>query len=280
VVTAIDGPLLTALSMREACLLGVVQGLTEFLPVSSSGHLVVLQRFLAPMPPAEKLTVDVALHLGTLAAVVVYFRDDLLAMARGLLGRGEHAYARSWAWLLVLGTLPAAAVGLLWRHRIEAAFDSPLVTGACFLLTGTLLFLGSAVRGATRGEEKLGPRDALVVGCFQALALLPGVSRSGSTIAGALFRRARADVAARFSFLLSIPAIAGALAVEARSLAALTPVLGPALAIGVLSAAVTGFAAIAVLLRAVRAQKLHYFAYYCWALGAALLAGTLAGARL
>jgi undecaprenyl-diphosphatase len=272
VTVAVDA----ALSVWEACLLGVVQGLTEFLPISSDGHLAVFQFFLTPMPSAEKLAVDVALHLGTLAAVVAYFRRDLLGMAAAIVGRGGEAYARAWAWLLVLGTIPAGLAGVLLKPHIEATLDSLAVIGASFLFTGTLLYLGSAVRGATRGAETLGARDALVVGCFQALALLPGVSRSGTTIAAALFRRTRADVAARFSFLLSIPAISGALVVEAPSIAGLAPAARGPLAAGILVAALTGFAAIAVLLRMVRSQKLHYFAYYCWGLGTLVLAAALA----
>jgi len=269
----------TAFSLWEACLLGVVQGLTEFLPVSSSGHLAVVQHFLAPMPAEQKVAIDVALHIGTLAAVIAYFRRELLEMVRALVARQSTGYAWSWIWLLALGTLPAAAIGLALKHRIEAAFDSLPAIGACFLVTGTLLFLASAVRGAQRTEEKLDARDALVVGCFQAVALLPGVSRSGSTISAGLFRRARADVAAKFSFLLAIPAIAGAVASEGKAFLALSPELRGPLAVGVVVAAVTGIAAIALLLRLVRGGKLRYFAYYCWALGVAVLAGTaLSGA--
>ena len=261
-------------SVWEACLLGVVQGLTEFLPVSSSGHLALVQHFLTPMPAGEKVAVDVALHIGTLAAVLFYFRRELLDMAGALIGREAEPYARSWVWLLALATLPAALVGLPLKDRIEAAFDSLPLMGGCFLVTGVLLFLASAVRGAYGTEEELRPRDALVVGCFQAVALLPGVSRSGSTISAGLFRRARADVAAKFSFLLGIPAVAGAVASEARALSQLAPGTWGPLAIGVLVSAATGLAAIAVLLRLVRGGKLRYFAYYCWLLGSAVLVGS------
>jgi undecaprenyl-diphosphatase len=264
------------LPIWEACLLGVVQGLTEFLPVSSSGHLAVAQHFLSPLPARQKVAVDVALHVGTLVAVLGYFRRDLLAMVRALVGR-TGGWAWSWIWLLGLATVPAAVAGITLQHRIEAAFDSLPVVGACFLLTGTLLILASGVRGADRDEAALGPVDALVVGCFQALALLPGVSRSGSTIASGLFRRARGDVAARFSFLLAVPAIGGAVLLEGRELLALLPTAPLALGAGVVVAAVSGVVAIALVLRAVRAAKLFYFAYYCWALGVAVLGWALIG---
>jgi undecaprenyl-diphosphatase len=263
-----------ALPLWQACLLGAVQGLTEFLPVSSSGHLAIVQHFLSDMPEAEKVAIDVALHIGTLVAVVGYFRREIFEMAGALVGRRGAAYARTWIVLLFLGTLPAAVIGLALKDRIEAAFDSLPLIGGCFLVTGVLLFLASAVRGAHRTEEDLRPRDALVVGCFQAFALLPGVSRSGSTIAGALFRRARGDVAAKFSFLLSSPAIAGAVAVEGRTLATIGPAVGTPLLVGVGVSAATGVLAIAIVLRAVRQGKLRYFAYYCWGLGLLLLVGT------
>jgi undecaprenyl-diphosphatase len=259
------------LSLWEACLLGVVQGLTEFLPVSSDGHLAVLQHFLTPMPAEQKLAVDVALHLGTLVALLVYYRDELVGMAAAMLGR-RGGYARTWIGLIILGTLPAAVAGLTLRDRIAATLDSLPAIGVFFLVTGTLLFLASAVTHPDRDEEALGVRDALLIGSFQATALLPGISRSGTTIAAGLFRRARADVAAKFSFLLGVPAIAGAIVVEGRSILALDPGARVPLAVGVVAAALTGFLAIALCLRLVRAARLHWFAYYCWAIGAAVLA--------
>jgi undecaprenyl-diphosphatase len=267
------------LPVWEACLLGLVQGLTEFLPVSSSGHLAVVQHFLSPLPAEQKVAFDVALHVGTLVAVLAYFRRDLLAMLGALVSR-TRGWAWSWIWLLGLATLPAAVVGLALQERIEAAFDSLPAVGICFLVTGTLLFVASGIQGADRDESALGVVDALVVGCFQAFALFPGVSRSGSTIASGLFRRARGDVAARFSFLLAVPAIGGAVLLEGRALLALLPVAPAAVGAGVLVAAVSGVLAIAIVLRALRAAKLFYFAYYCWALGVAVLGwALLAGVR-
>ena len=266
------------LSVWQACLLGAVQGLTEFLPVSSSGHLAVVQHFLPAMPSEEKVAVDVALHLGTLVALLVYFRGELWAMARSLGAHPPAGHARRWIWLVGLATLPTAIAGLALREYVEASFDSLLVIGGCFLVTGVLLFFASAVRGADRTEDALGPRDALVVGLFQVIAILPGLSRSGSTISGALFRRTRADVAAKFSFLMAIPAVAGAIVLEGRPLLAIPPGLRVSLAAGIATALVTGFLAIALLLRIVRSGKLRYFAYYCWAIGIAVVATAVVGA--
>lgn len=261
------------ISVGEACLLGAVQGLTEFLPVSSDGHLALVQQFLTPMPPDQKLAIDVALHAGTLVALIVYFWADLWGMARELLEPRRGGYLRGWIWLLIVGTVPAVIVGLSLRDLVADTYDSLWIIGAGFLATGTLVYLGSCVRGALRSEETLGRNDALMIGFFQVWALLPGVSRSGSTIAAGLFRRIRPDVAARFSFLLGIPVVGGAVVLEGPKALALGPDAYTPLAAGILVALLTGIAAIWTLMRAVAGGKLHWFAYYTWALGAAVLLG-------
>jgi len=278
-VSGAAAPLVAALSIRDACVLGAVQGLTEFLPVSSDGHLAVFQHFLTPTLPAEqKLAVTVALHFGTLAALLVYFRKDLIEMARELLDWRREGYLRGWALLIAAGTIPAAVIGLTLKSWVEAALDSLFVVGVCFLFTGTLLWLAARLRNVHRAEGDIGLADALVIGTFQALALLPGVSRSGTTISSGIFRRIRPDVATRFSFFLGIPAIGGALVLEGKDVAALAPELRLPLAIGVLVAFLTGLAAIALLLRVVRTGKLQYFAYYCWVVGVLVAAAGLMGA--
>lgn len=267
-----------ALSLWDACVLGVVQGLTEFLPVSSDGHLSLLQYFMTPMPGQQKLAIDVALHIGTLVALVLFYRKELIAMANAILGRGGPRYLRSWAWLIVLATVPAVLVGLSLKQEIASTLDSLRTIGLGFLLTGNLLFLGSGVPNADRDEESITARDALVIGIFQASALLPGVSRSATTIASALLLRIRADVAAKFSFLMAVPAVAGAITAESPSLLALDPVNRFPLLVGVVIAGFTGIAAIALLLRIVARGELRYFTYYTWALGmAVLLAAWLKG---
>jgi undecaprenyl-diphosphatase len=250
-----------------------VQGLTEFLPISSDGHLALLQHFLTPMPPDERLAVDVALHIGTLVAVLFYFRRELLDMLGALVGRAREPWSLKWIPLLILATIPAAVAGLTLKHRIEQSYDSLAVIGGSFLLTGTLLFAGSSMRGTTRSEGDIGVGDAVVIGSLQALALLPGVSRSGTTISAGLFRRIRPDAVAKFSFLLSVPAIAGAVVLESGAILRLGPSMAGPLLAGVVVAGVTGLAAIAVLLRALRSGRLTYFAYYCWLLGIAVLVG-------
>ena len=168
-------------------------------------------------------------------------------------------------------------IGLTLKSWVEAALDSLFVIGLCLVATGTLLFLAAVARNAPRAESEIGLADALIIGSFQALALLPGVSRSGTTISSGVLRRIRPDVATRFSFLLGIPAIAGALVLEGKDVASLAPELRLPLALGVATAYVTGLAAIAILLRVVRTGRLQYFAYYCWALGIALAAAGAIG---
>ena len=262
------------ITVGEAVVLGVVQGLTEFLPVSSSGHLAVAQRFMPPLGADETVAVDVALHLGTLVAVVAYFWADLWGMLRALASPRRGGWRFRWVGLLVLATIPAAAIGVPFQATLGESVRSMLAVGCGFVVTASLLYLASAVRGALRSEETLTATDALVLGAFQLLALLPGISRAGVTIAGGLFRQLRGDVAIRFSFLMAIPVVAGAQLVRMHALGALAgaeqvPLLG-----GVVAAAVTGFAAIWVVFRVMRAQRMHYFSYYIWTVGALVLVGT------
>lgn len=266
------------LSWVDACLLGAVQGATEFLPVSSSGHLAVLHHLLHPLPPAQMAAIDVALHMGTLVAVVAYFWHDLVAMLRACLRR-EPSWERWWVVLLAVGSVPAGLVGFTIRHAIENAFGSIETIGVCFAVTGTLLWIaqGAAAR-AHRAPADVRVSDALVIGVFQACALLPGISRSGSTIAGGILRGVERETAAKFSFILGIPAILGAQLTEAHTVLALQRADLWALAVGTVVSAVTGFAAIGALMRLVRADRLHYFALYLWPLGALVLgAGLVAG---
>jgi undecaprenyl-diphosphatase len=265
------------MQLWEACLLGAVQGLTEFLPVSSSGHLAVAQHFL-PARGSDPVAVEVALHLGTLAAVLLYFAADLVALARGVVWpRRGPRYARRWVTMLALATVPAGLFYVVFGPRIEAAFNSLKVIGGNFLITGTFLALAARARPGRKGEAQMSTADALVVGSFQGVALLPGISRSGATIGAGLVCGLRGEVAANFSFLLSIPAIVGAQMVKLPALANESAAELQALLAGTVVAAVVGWVAIDGLLRLVRRGKLLYFAPYCWAVGAMTLGVALAG---
>ncbi len=270
--------------MLQAIVLGAAQGLTEFVPVSSSAHLVLLPFLLRWQIPS--LAFDVAIHLGTLVALLVYFGTDLVRMvvgaARTVAGRGndhDRLQARL-VLLLVIGSVPAAAAGILLRDFFEGLFERPTVTAVSLLGTAALIVAGEAVNGRRPPERRrdidaVGWWDALAIGLFQALAIAPGISRSGATIVGGLFRGLARDAAARFSFLLSIPAIAGAAVVTVPDVPPGTD-WGPTIAAtGV--AAVTGFAAIVFLLRYLRTRTMLPFAAYC--VGFAALSLTVAAAR-
>ena len=265
----------------KAVALGILQGLTEFLPVSSSGHLVLAQQ-LFPAGITHAVAFDVCLHFGTLVAVVVYFRADLLRMARAVFLRGEEpgrpdspdSYLGRWVWLLGAATVPVGIVGLSFAGPIEHAFGSTRGVGIALLCTSVLLVLGSRHLGGRKGPEKLGLRDALVIGLFQAVAIIPGISRAGSTITGGLLADLQPGTAARFAFLLSIPAITAAMLGSAAGVAELISADPAAVAAGTVAAGLTGWLAIEIMMRAVRLGRLAPFAVYCAVLGCVtLLAG-------
>jgi len=259
------------LTWLELILLAAVQGLTEFLPISSSGHLVLAQALLGVRAPGIGL--EIVLHLGSLAAVVLYYRRDLLDLAAGSARylRGSRGVAERGAFrlvsLLALATAPLVVAGLLLGGAVESAFEDPRLVCAALLVTGLLLL---STRLARRGDRPPGPAGALLVGALQAAALLPGISRSGSTIAGGLFAGLAPAEAARFAFLLSIPAITGAGVYGIRDLA--DGFAGSGLgsySAGFLVSLATSYVAIDVLLRVVRRGRLAWFGLYCLGLGAA-----------
>lgn len=285
----------------EALLLGVIQGLTEFLPISSSGHLVIFQQLFGLKTASQLLLgFDLALHFGTLLAVIVVFYRDIGEMIAGCLrflgrrvvrgsviraaptshentseGTGpaqlkadEGAYL---AFLVIIGTVPAAVIGIAFADFFRSLFDSALKAGSMLLITGAILWGTRYVKQSHRQLKDLGLKDALIVGLAQAFAILPGISRSGTTIATALFSRWDRSLAARYSFLLAVPAILGGIVFEIEGLHHWSiQAIGP-LIVGILAAAISGFIAIHWLLRVVQRGNLSYFSYYCWAVGIATL---------
>jgi undecaprenyl-diphosphatase len=273
------------MTLLQAIVLGAVQGLTEFVPVSSSAHLILVPWLFSW--PAPGLAFDVALHLGTLLAVLAYFWRDLLAMlAAGLRSlatrRLDDPQARL-AWVIALGTIPAVIAGALFDDALEAFFHDPnggpgtlpiLLIALLLGALGLVLWLAERLARHVRGLDSIGWRDGLLIGLAQALALLPGVSRSGSTLTAGLALGLRRDDAARFSFLLSVPIIIGAGAKKLFDVAQAggfeqEPLL---FAAGVLTAAVVGYLSIHFLLRFLRRDSADVFAYYRWVLAAALVA--------
>ncbi len=268
------------MNLLQACVLGIVQGLTEFLPISSSAHLVLVPWLLEwHFEPQAAFVFDVLVQDGTLLAVIAYFWRDLVGLARaaleGVLRRRpfDDPQARL-AWLLLLASLPAAAAGLLFKDLVEAAFDSPAAVSSFLLITAALLLLGERYGRRLRELEALRPTDALWIGLAQALSLFPGISRSGATISAGLARGLGRPQAARFSFLMSIPVMIGAGAVALNDLAdapGLSSLL-PALIAGTVAAAITGYLAIHWLLGYLVRRPLTLFAGYCAIVGLAGLA--------
>jgi len=230
--------------------------------VSSSGHLVLLQHWFGFKEGGDSLTLDVALHFGTLVAVVYYYRNDLIQM---VLMRSPAA--KRLIVLLFLATLPAVIVGLFFKKQVEAMFVSPLANGFELIFTGSVLFLTLWLEAGEATESDASFLSAFLIGIAQAVAILPGVSRSGMTIAVALFLTYSRPFAARFSFLMSIPAILGAVVLQSPDIAHVTSSSIPPLILGTVVSGVVGFLSIRWLLGVIGRGKLYYFAYYCWAVG-------------
>ncbi len=255
------------MSILEAIILGILQGATEFLPISSSGHLVLVPYLFTLAEPG--LTLISIVHEGTLLAVLVYFRQDLWKIARGVLDglrrRQPLATAESrLGWFIILGSVPAGAVGLLFADFFEEAFGAPAVAAGFLLVTAVLLVTGERLLSGKKDLAQLTWLDALVIGFFQMLALFPGISRSGSTITAGLMRGFDRATAARFSFLLGIPAILGAGLLSMVDLVQAGN-LGsqwPALLAGFVAAALSGYACIHFLLTWLKQRSLYIFVGY------------------
>ena len=261
------------MTLWSATLLGVVQGITEFLPVSSSAHLILARELFgwsADTSSPLMLAFDVACHVGTLLAVVVFFRSDLLRMLRAapaaLSGAADPDARR--VRLVVIGTIPIVIVGLLFADVIEHSTRTPAVA-ATMLFLGAMLLFGIERAGiAGRGEEALTPGGALVVGMAQAAALVPGVSRSGATIAAGMALGLQREVAARFTFLMSVPAVLAAAAKEGLELRHLAIGAGEAqfFLVGMATSAVVGYLTVKYFIRFLATHRLDVFAWYRMAL--------------
>lgn len=263
------------MDLLTAIILGLVQALTEFLPVSSSGHLVLGQALLGAHDGGGA-AFEIAVHFGTLLSVLVVFRAEVNRLIRATLGAltAPSQIGARWredadlrlAGAIVLGCIPAGVVGLAFKDQLEAAFDS--ITGVCIALICTGLVL-LATRLARPGDGEVTLGRSLLIGAAQAVAILPGVSRSGSTIATAMFLGVDRDLAARYSFLLSLPVIFGATLLQARDLVAAPPPSEAllALAAGALVSFVAGIAALVLLLKLVSRGAFAHFGWYCLAVG-------------
>lgn len=266
------------MSLFEAAVLGAVQGLAEFLPISSSGHLILVRWLFGGSESAESLVFDTALHLGTLVALLAYFWREWLELARAVLAGLANPAARAdprWrlAWLLAIGSVPAGVVGLLFESAIERLVRHPAIVASLLIVFGLLLLTADRLGRHRRGLQDVRLPDALVVGVAQAIALLPGVSRSGITMTAALFLGLERAAAARFSFLLSSPIVLAAGLYELRKLVGpgIAPGQGPAFLVGAVTSAVVGFLAIGFLLRYLQRNSVASFVWYRLLAGAGVL---------
>lgn len=255
------------MTLWDAIILGVVQGLTEFLPISSSGHLVISKHILGVTMPG--ISFEVWLHFGTLIAVLVYFYRRILQLLLAL-KPGETtkdiAYRRTTIWAIIVGTLPAVAVGLTLKSSIENAFSSPVFVSSMLICTGVLLLLSILAKNKNLG---ITIPKGLAIGLAQAMAILPGISRSGSTITAAMFLGMKPSEAAEFSFLLAVPAVGGAFLLDVLSVGS-DVFAGDSLLLYIVGTAVSfvfGLLSIHYLLKIVKKGSFYVFGFYCLAAG-------------
>ncbi len=270
----------------QSVMLGIIQGLTEFLPVSSSGHLVLLQNLFGIMEP--ELLFDISLHIGTLIAIFIVFYREIRNILQTLLrlpalikssGNLKSLFAHNEeiriAALIIIGSIPTAILGILFHKIVDQIFGSVWIVGVMLLVTGTLLWFTRQISTEGRPLIKVSIRDVLIIGVMQGLAIMPGISRSGSTISIALFLGINREIAGRYSFLLSIPAILGAMILSLNSTIIQTDIPVRITLLGTVTAAIVGYIGLKILLRMVKQGRLYYFAPYCWLLGAATLIWSL-----
>ncbi|MBZ9571137.1 undecaprenyl-diphosphatase UppP [Methanobrevibacter sp. TMH8] len=273
------------MDILQAIIVGIVQGLTEFLPVSSSAHLIFVQEFFGINQSA--LAFDVLLHLGTLLAVVSYFFKDIIEMIKAFFssiadifrGRFRQGFKedqyKKLVWMVIIGTIPVGIIGLVFNDQVEAAFNSITIPAFFLLITGVLLYVSQRWNVGNKNIKDVGLKEAILVGIGQACAIIPGLSRSGTTIASGLLIGLDKEFAAKFSFLLAVPAILGASVTELGGITTGLDTNFLPYILGFLAALVSGYLAISILLKLIRERSLDIFVVYCWIVGAAILVYSL-----
>ena len=287
------------MSVLESIFLGIVQGITEFLPVSSSGHLAILENIFH-IETNGSMLFDIMLHLGTLVAVFIVYHKDIWSMIKeALFMAGDifsnlhtfilnkihktslkykkivHNSYRKFVVLILVSTVPTGLIGVLGKDIVEGAGETLLIPGICLLITGVLLLMAELKKEGNKTPKTVSYGNGLVIGAAQGLATLPGLSRSGTTIATCLFCGLDRKFAVKYSFILSIPAILGAAVLEIKDVVA-EPIQASQIAVyavGMVFAGVVGYICIKTMLIIVRKKKFHYFAYYCFAVGIVAIVG-------
>jgi undecaprenyl-diphosphatase len=271
------------MTLLKAVILGIVQGLTEFLPISSSGHLVIFQHLFGLREP--QLLFDILVHIGTLLAVLAVFFGDIVTITRDSLTFASRCFKKKDSlseplpgarllMFIIIGTVPTALIGYFLEKKADVIFSSLRLVGLTLLATGVLLWLTKRFSPDKRDISRMNARDSLLIGLVQGIAVIPGISRSGSTIAAGLFMGLDRSLAARFSFLLSIPAILGALVLKSGELFSLNYSSMLPDIVGMLAAFVSGYFALKFLIRIVLKGNFYLFAYYCFLVGLLILMGS------
>lgn len=276
------------IDILQAIVLGIVQGLTEWLPISSSGHLALVQLAMDLEVP---IFYDVILHIGTLVGVFAIYRRDIAGILRSTVASGKGSSKRKsieeeggeevakypqgrWMlWLIILGTIPTGIIGLAFRSFFESSFYDPVSIAVGFIITGALVLVTGLLKP---GQKKLGSADAILIGIGQGISIFSSISRSGATLSAGLFRGVEREQLVRYSFLLSIPAILGAAAVDVLAMdeqqkAQLASIGAESYIAGTVASAAVGYASIRILIKLVIKGKFYLFAFYCFAIGVATL---------
>ena len=254
-------------TLIEVFILAVVQGLTEWLPVSSSGHLVITQKLLGLNLP---LIYSIILHVGTVIVVLTVFRKDVVAIIKALAKRDFETEEGKLALFIAVGSIPTAIIGIVFHDIFESLFSNLPAVGLALLITGCVLFVSEK----RIGNRKMNTLDSLLIGLAQGVAIIPGISRSGVTVATGLLRKIDKQTAFRYSFLLSVPAIIGAAVMESRELIVGDVDMIP-LFLGLIVSMIVGYASLKLLQKIVMNEKFHLFAIYCWIVGSAILLFTV-----
>lgn len=271
------------IDILQAIVLGIVQGLTEWLPISSSGHLALVQLAMDLEVP---IFYDVILHIGTLAGVFAIYHRDIAGILRSTVASGKgsskrksieevakYPQGRRMLWLIILGTIPTGIIGLAFRSFFESSFYDPVSIAVGFIITGALVLVTGLLKP---GQKKLGSADAILIGIGQGISIFSSISRSGATLSAGLFRGVEREQLVRYSFLLSIPAILGAAAIDVVAMdeqqkAQLASIGAESYIAGAVVSAAVGYASIRILIKLVIKGKFYLFAFYCFAIGVATL---------
>ncbi len=258
------------MNLLNSIILGIIQGLTEFLPVSSSGHLVIFQKLLNFNEPG--IVFEITVHIATLLAVIIYFRKDIVKLIIALFNwkknrSKEIKFYQQLLLFLIIASLVTAVIGFTFKDILESFFDNLFLVGVMLLVTGLILFISDKIKNDKR--DKLNIPASILIGFAQSIAIIPGISRSGSTITTGIFLGLRRELATKFSFLLSIPAILGTglLKFKEFNQVAHSDGLGFSYLIAGITAAIVGYFSIAILIKLIKKARLFYFSIYCWIVG-------------